>query len=197
MKKFFLGTIFFLISMVSYPEVKDNTNLFTTEEVIQLNEKIKKLESEQGIVFYITSYPDDESFIPSNLEKVIVVNLNKNQKENTIKVQLKFTPDLNMEEAEDEINEILDEATPLMEMGKNAEYVLNLIQGFEKVLSEKKEIRTETDSNLSEVEIEENIVEIKKKKSSIKSYLIVGMVIIIILAIVKILISAKKFLRKK
>jgi hypothetical protein len=197
MKKFFLGTIFFLISMISYSEIKDNINLFTEEQATQLNEKIKKIESEQGVTFYVTTYPDEESFIPTNLEKVIVINLNKNPKDDIMKIQLKFTPDLNMEEAEEEINEILDEAAPLIETEKNSEYILNVIQGFEKILSEKKEVHLQDNPILPEVEIEENIVEIPQKKNNTSRYIITGMIVIIFLAIIKILINAKSILRKK
>lgn len=221
MKKLILGTIFFVATMISYAEIKDELNLFKDTEKAEMQEKIEALKGEFGTTIYVTTLPTGETFIPAVMEKVIVINFNKEKdSSDKISVQLKFTPDLNMENKEDEINEILESSAHLIEAEKNSEYTLALLEGMKETFKEKSEETSEIEtSDVSEaeepqeevkieeqseeqnqqpIEVVETIIEesVPEKETDYKKYIIGAMAAVVVLGAVKITANARRIAEK-
>ena len=104
MKKILFSLI--LLSSFVFGAVKDEGKVFKVEEVKALNDRINLLKEQTATDFEVVTLAEENEKVFSGLEnatrKVIVV-LQKGE-ENSIKVKLAFSNDINLTGYEDKIN---------------------------------------------------------------------------------------------
>ena len=127
MKKILFSLI--LLSSFVFGAVKDEGKVFKVEEVKALNDRINLLKEQTATDFEVVTLAEENEKVFSGLEnatrKVIVV-LQKGE-ENSIKVKLAFSNDINLTGYEDKINKKLEELERVISPKTFSDYTLELL----------------------------------------------------------------------
>ena len=127
MKKILFSLI--LLSSFVFGEFKDEGKVFKVEEVKALNDRINLLKEQTATDFEVVTLAEENEKVFSGLEnatrKVIVV-LQKGE-ENSIKVKLAFSNDINLTGYEDKINKKLEELERVISPKTFSDYTLELL----------------------------------------------------------------------
>ncbi len=133
----------FLLSVLTFGKINDGIDLFTAEEETKLEEKIEEISQRRGLSLYVNSFSGEEGFVVDKAEKLVVLNIIKPSEEK-IKIELKLTKDMELDDFQENIDGILIGNENLLKEKKFYDY--------------SKEILTEIDEILENVKIEEPIV---------------------------------------
>lgn len=127
MKKIIFSLIF--LSSFIFAEVKDGGKVFNSEEVKALNDRINLLKEQTGTNFDVVTLAVDDDKIFDELEKTpkkIIIVLQKGE-DNSIKVKMAFSNDINLNGYEDKINKKLDELERVISPKTFSDYTLELL----------------------------------------------------------------------
>ena len=127
MKKIIFSLIF--LSSFIFAEVKDGGKVFNSEEVKALNDRINLLKEQTGTNFDVVTLVVDDDKIFDELEKTpkkIIIVLQKGE-DNSIKVKMAFSNDINLNGYEDKINKKLDELERVISPKTFSDYTLELL----------------------------------------------------------------------
>ena len=175
---------FFIIGLlavfnVSFAKLNDNLKIFSQDEKIKVESKITELEDKRKLHIYVNTLPTDEGFSVEDPEKIIILNIKKDDSGKG-KIELSFSKDINVEEYQDGINLVLENAENTLSKGEAGNYAIEVLDGIDGVLDK---------VNVEEpIVIEEEIVDSEKNTFFIG----MGIAFFIIFAIILRVLSVKK-----
>lgn len=149
---------FFIIGLlavfnVSFAKLNDNLKIFSQDEKIKVESKITELEDKRKLHIYVNTLPTDEGFSVEDPEKIIILNIKKDDSGKG-KIELSFSKDINVEECQDGINLVLENAENTLSKGEAGNYAIEVLDGIDGVLDK---------VNVEEpIVIEEEIVDSEK-----------------------------------
>jgi len=156
-----------------FGKINDNLELFTKEAAGRIEERILQIEKERKVKIYVNSLPSGEGFSVTDPEKVIVLNIVKENDDvavnesNDWSVNLNISRDLPVEEYQSDIDLLLNNTQGLLETKSFEHYVLEILDGLdtqlEKVLIDLEEEQDEYSA--SEKRTEELVTPISEKES--------------------------------
>lgn len=171
MKKRLMAIGFFLVSILTFGKVNDNLNLFNENQKIEIEKKVEDISEKRNISVYINSFSEDEGFVAEKAEKLVILNLIKTD-DDRLKIELKLTKDIELDEVQDAVNELLNTNEQYLQEKQFDKYAVETLSGLDDILAEIK---------IKEpIVIEEEVVE--KKES--KFFIIMGVVFFIIFALI-------------
>lgn len=171
MKKRLMTIGFFLVSILTFGKVNDNLNLFNENQKIEIEKKVEDISEKRNISVYINSFSEDEGFVAEKAEKLVILNLIKTD-DDRLKIELKLTKDIELDEVQDAVNELLNTNEQYLQEKQFDKYAVEILSGLDDILAEIK---------IKEpIVIEEEVVE--KKES--KFFIIMGVVFFIIFALI-------------
>lgn len=171
MKKRLMAIGFFLVSILTFGKVNDNLNLFNENQKIEIEKKVEDISEKRNISVYINSFSEDEGFVAEKAEKLVILNLIKTD-DDRLKIELKLTKDIELDEVQDAVNELLNTNEQYLQEEQFDKYAVEILSGLDDILAEIK---------IKEpIVIEEEVVE--KKES--KFFIIMGVVFFIIFALI-------------
>ena len=175
---------FFIIGLlavfnVSFAKLNDNLKIFSQDEKIKVESKITELEDKRKLHIYVNTLPTDEGFSVEDPEKIIILNIKKDDSGKG-KIELSFSKDINVEECQDGINLVLENAENTLSKGEAGNYAIEVLDGIDGVLDK---------VNVEEpIVIEEEIVDSEKNTFFIG----MGIAFFIIFAIILRVLFVKK-----
>jgi hypothetical protein len=143
----------FLLSILSFGKINDGLGILNDEEKVTLEEKISEISEKRGISIYVNSFSGDEGFVVEKAEKLIILNLIKPD-EDTLKVELKLTKDMELDDIQDNIDNILVANESYLKDKKFLNYITETLNGLDGVLEN---VKIE-----EPIVVEEEIVQEKK-----------------------------------
>ena len=143
----------FLLSILSFGKINDGLGILNDEEKVTLEEKISEISEKRGISIYVNSFSGDEGFVVEKAEKLVVLNLIKPD-EDTLKVELKLTKDMELDDIQDNIDNILVANESYLKDKKFLNYITETLNGLDGVLEN---VKIE-----EPIVVEEEIVQEKK-----------------------------------
>lgn len=120
--------LFFILFSFLNAELKDNINLFTSEEKEKLNVHIEKLYKKYNIKINVITSDYGEGYVLENPERTVVVNIQKGANKK-IKIEESFTNDMNMNEKDKELSDLIDGLEHYILEEKYGAYVDEFIEG--------------------------------------------------------------------
>lgn len=148
MKKL-ITVLFFILSVFSFGEIKDNIGLFGEAEKESINEVIEKIENEKEIKIYLNTVIGQESFQLENPQKTFIITYQQMSK-NVIITELKFTEDLGMSDKSQELDLVLDSLKDYVFDYNYMEYTKSLLEQVSALISEQSEDEQNSDANFPE-----------------------------------------------
>lgn len=171
MKKRLMAIGFFLVSILTFGKVNDNLNLFNENQKIEIEKKVEDISEKRNISVYINSFSEDEGFVAEKAEKLVILNLIKTD-DDRLKIELKLTKDIELDEVQDAVNELLNTNEQYLQEEQFDKYAVEILSGLDDILAEIK---------IKEpIVIEEEVVE----KNESKFFIIMGVVFFIIFALI-------------
>lgn len=171
MKKRLMAIGFFLVSILTFGKVNDNLNLFNENQKIEIEKKVEDISEKRNISVYINSFSEDEGFVAEKAEKLVILNLIKTD-DDRLKIELKLTKDIELDEVQDAVNELLNTNEQYLQEKQFDKYAVEILSGLDAILAE---IKIE-----EPIVIEEEVVEEKESKF----FIIMGVVFFIIFALI-------------
>lgn len=153
MKKRLVIISFLLLSIFSFGKLTDNLEILKDEEKTIIENKINEISEKRDVRIYVNSFLEDEGFVVENAEKLIILNLIKKD-ENTYKVELKLTKDMELDEYQENINDLLIANEKFLKEKKVGDFVVETLSGVDNILEN---IKIE-----EPIVVEEDIIEEKK-----------------------------------
>mgnify|MGYP000114467101 CR=1 FL=1 len=153
MKKRLVIISFLLLSIFSFGKLTDNLEILKDEEKTIIENKINEISEKRDVRIYVNSFLEDEGFVVENAEKLIILNLIKKD-ENTYKVELKLTKDMELDEYQENINDLLIANEKFLKDKKVGDFVVETLSGVDNILEN---IKIE-----EPIVVEEDIIEEKK-----------------------------------
>ncbi len=120
--------LFFILFSFLNAELKDNINLFTSEEKEKLNIHIEKLYKKYNIKINVITSDYGEGYVLENPERTVVINIQKGANKK-IKIEESFTNDMNMNEKDKELSDLIDGLEHYILEEKYGAYVDEFIEG--------------------------------------------------------------------
>ncbi|MDR1834883.1 MAG: hypothetical protein LBQ96_03685, partial [Fusobacteriaceae bacterium] len=120
-----------------FGKINDNLELFTKEAAGRIEERILQIEKERKVKIYVNSLPSGEGFSVTDPEKVIVLNIVKENDDvavnesNDWSVNLNISRDLPVEEYQSDIDLLLNNTQGLLETKSFEHYVLEILDGLD------------------------------------------------------------------
>ena len=171
MKKGLIIIGIFLVSILTLGKINDNLNILDENQKVAIEKKIEEISDDKEIDVYVNSFSGDEGFVVEAAEKLVILNLIKSD-ENKIKIELKLTKDIELEEVQEGIDNLLNNNEQYLKEEQFDKYVIEILSGLDEMLAE---IKIE-----DPIVIEEEIVEEKENK-----YLLgMGIIFFIIFAMI-------------
>lgn len=155
MKKGLIIIGIFLVNILTLGKINDNLNIFDENQKVAIEKKIEEISSDKDISVYVNSFSGDEGFVVETAEKLVILNLIKSD-ENKLKVELKLTKDIELEEVQEGIDNLLSINEQYLKEEQFDKYVVEILSGLDEMLAE---IKIE-----DPIVIEEEIVEEKENK---------------------------------
>lgn len=143
----------FLLSILSFGKINDGLGILNDEEKVTLEEKLSEISEKRDISIYVNSFSGDEGFVVEKAEKLIILNLIKPD-EDTLKVELKLTKDMEVDDIQDNIDNILVANESYLKDKKFLNYITETLNGLDGVLEN---VKIE-----EPIVVEEEIVQEKK-----------------------------------
>lgn len=135
MKKILAIFLFLLISILSLANVNDNLNLLKDDDKKEINEKIKQIKKEKDVTVFVNTLYMEESFVVSDPERALVLNLKKSNDEK-YNVEVSFSKDIDVDDYQEEMNNLLNETATLLERKEYTKYILTILDGATAILQE-------------------------------------------------------------
>ena len=135
MKKILAIFLFLLISILSLANVNDNLNLLKDDDKKEINEKIKQIKKEKDVTVFVNTLYMEESFVVSDPERALVLNLKKSNDEK-YNVEVSFSKDIDVDDYQEEMNNLLNETAILLERKEYTKYILTILDGATAILQE-------------------------------------------------------------
>lgn len=155
MKKGLIIIGIFLVNILTLGKINDNLNIFDENQKVAIEKKIEEISSDKDISVYVNSFSGDEGFVVETAEKLVILNLIKSD-ENKLKIELKLTKDIELEEVQEGIDNLLSINEQYLKEEQFDKYVVEILSGLDEMLAE---IKIE-----DPIVIEEEIVEEKENK---------------------------------
>lgn len=171
MKKRLMAIGFFLVNILTFGKINDNLNLFNENQKIEIEKKVEDISEKRNISVYINSFSEDEGFVAEKAEKLVILNLIKTD-DDRLKIELKLTKDIELDEVQDAVNELLNTNEQYLQEKQFDKYAVEILSGLDAILAE---IKIE-----EPIVIEEEVVEEKESKF----FIIMGVVFFIIFALI-------------
>ena len=171
MKKRLMAIGFFLVNILTFGKINDNLNLFNENQKIEIEKKVEDISEKRNISVYINSFSEDEGFVAEKAEKLVILNLIKTD-DDSLKIELKLTKDIELDEVQDAVNELLNTNEQYLQEKQFDKYAVEILSGLDAILAE---IKIE-----EPIVIEEEVVEEKESKF----FIIMGVVFFIIFALI-------------
>lgn len=116
-----------LIWSSAFGEVRDGINLFSSNatDKTRLELGIKELEKKYKVKIYVVTLENEEEKITEGLERTIILSIEKGK--DRLKVKESFSRDLNMEDKEEELNKVIDEADKYIQQGNFYLYISEIL----------------------------------------------------------------------
>lgn len=118
-----------VISTFLFADVKDQGNVFKSEEIKAINDRIKLLKEQTGVDFdVITLVSEDEKLLnpDSEVKNKIIIILQKGE-DNNVKVKVAVSNDIDISTYGDKINKKLDELERVISPKTFSDYTLELL----------------------------------------------------------------------
>ncbi len=135
MKKILAIFLFLLISILSLANVNDNLNLLKDDDKKEINEKIEQIKKEKDVTVFVNTLYMEESFVVSDPERALVLNLKKSNDEK-YNVEVSFSKDIDVDDYQEEMNNLLNETATLLERKEYTKYILTILDGATAILQE-------------------------------------------------------------
>lgn len=155
MKKVLIIMGIFLVNILTLGKINDNLDMFDENQRAIIEKKIEEISNNKDINVYVNSFLGDEGFVVETAEKLVILNLIKSD-ENKLKIELKLTKDIELEEVQEGIDNLLNASEQYLKEEKFDKYVIEILSGLDEMLAE---IKIE-----DPIVIEEEIVEEKENK---------------------------------
>lgn len=135
----YIGMIWmFCWSIFALAQVNDTLDLIPKTDVGKIEEKIKSIKDTKKVRVYVNTLIEGESFQVLDPERTILLSLGKD-KVSEMHVSLAFSQDIQIEEEQEKVDQILENASSLLLSGKIGDYVYQVLDDVE-LLLEKVEI---------------------------------------------------------
>lgn len=132
-RKFFL--LFILLSSATFSIVRDEIAFFSEQEEKKINTRVELLEKQFDIKFQINLLSEElENENLNNLQKTVIINLLKTE-DRLLKLNLKFSNDLEVSEYRDDINELLNNLDLLMINGEYQDFIYELTANISDIIN--------------------------------------------------------------
>lgn len=171
MKKRLIAVGLFLVSILTFGKINDNLKLFSENQKIEIEKKVKSISDGRNISVYINSFSEDEGFVAEKAEKLVILNLIKTD-DNKLKIELKLTKDIELDDVQQDINDLLNTNEQYLQEKQFDKYTLEVLTGLSDIL-----IGTKIEEPIV---IEEEVVEEKENKF----FIIMGVIFFIIFALI-------------
>ena len=124
-----------LIVMIgnSYAGVNDTLKLISEEVKVSVEQKITELEDKRKLHIHVNTLPYEEGFSVADPEKVIILNIKKEENSKG-KIELNFSRDIDVEEYQEDINLILNNAEEALSKGEIGKYSIEVLEGIDGIL---------------------------------------------------------------
>lgn len=167
MKKYII-ILFFLLSCLSFASIRDTLNIIPKADVDRIEKKIQEIYNKREVRVYLNTLEAGEGFQVTDPERTVLLNLNRDKGQ--VKVQLSFSKDIDVEDDEDQINLILENASPLLVAGKPGEYAYQILDGVEYLLEN------------AEITDPRDVMQQREEKSDFKKGLVMSLAVILLLS---------------
>lgn len=129
--------LFIILSSLTFSVVKDTVKIFSPEEIKTINNRINLIKEQTEVDFDIVTLAQEDKKVfdslKNNQKKVIVV-LEKGVN-NSIKVKVAFTNDINLNGYEDKITNDLEELKSIISPKTLSDYTLELLADMGDILT--------------------------------------------------------------
>ncbi len=147
LKKITLGII--LLTTVAFGKINDYRKVFSPEETVKINEAITNFQSKTGNTLFLNTLEDQEGFQSEEQEKVVIVNMIKNDG-GDIKIQIQLSYDLDPEEMAPEISLLLNNIEDSVKAKNEVVVSEKIVDGLNQIFSiEKEELEPQEPETLS------------------------------------------------
>lgn len=133
MNKKLIALSFFLLNILTFAKVNDELGVLNDEQKVSIEKKIEEISEKRGINIYVNTFSGDEGFVADKAEKLVILNLTKPE-EKSLKVELKLTKDMELEEVQEDIDNILNGNEKSLKEKNYSEYITEVLVGIDGVL---------------------------------------------------------------
>ncbi len=133
MSKKLIVLSFFLLNILTFAKVNDELGVLNDEQKVSIEKKIEEISEKRGINIYVNTFSDGEGFVADKAEKLVILNLTKPE-EKSLKVELKLTKDMELEEVQEDIDNILNGNEKSLKEKNYSEYITEVLVGIDGVL---------------------------------------------------------------
>ncbi|MGY0394796.1 hypothetical protein [Fusobacterium sp.] len=133
MSKKLIALSFFLLNILTFAKVNDELGVLNDEQKVSIEKKIEEISEKRGINIYVNTFSGDEGFVADKAEKLVILNLTKPE-EKSLKVELKLTKDMELEEVQEDIDNILNGNEKSLKEKNYSEYITEVLVGIDGVL---------------------------------------------------------------
>lgn len=133
MSKKLIALSFFLLNILTFAKVNDELGVLNDEQKVSIEKKIEEISEKRGINIYVNTFSGDEGFVADKAEKLVILNLTKPE-EKSLKVELKLTKDMELEEVQEDIDNILNGNEKSLKEKNYSEYITEVLVGIDEVL---------------------------------------------------------------
>ncbi len=133
MKKI-ITLLMFVMTVISFAEIRDDLKIFNSEEIESLNLKINEFEKRNGLKVYVVTSDYNNDFKSDRPEKTIILNIQRDSSGNQ-KIVDSFTRDLGLDEYQDDLNLLLDNLDDFSKKSDYKSYVEEFLFGIDDILT--------------------------------------------------------------
>ena len=133
MRKYLLSLCMLCFSCIAWAEVNDTLNLIPKKEIPEIEEKIHEIYNKKKVKVYVNTLTEGEGFQVADPERTVILNISRD-KTTQVKVTLRFSKDIDIEEEQSKMDLSLDNASSILIGGKPGEYILQVLDGVEYLL---------------------------------------------------------------